>query len=197
MTTAASTHPCEGDYRDKPRPSLHWLRRRKPFSDPEPGCVYIPIPDDEGLQIGRANDAQSYFNLTLSRIEQEEEKNQLVFGIGFVPDPTKKARFESAVFKVAFGYDGNGKRHQMEIRDISPKEERGDYSEVHFGRESEGSVQVSLGKSAASLAGGGRLTTNAEYTRKTPYASEGKVCTLPSRYGRIKKTKEQLDNMTS
>jgi hypothetical protein len=74
----------------------------------------------------------------------------------------------SAIFRVKFGhYRNDGDPQPLTIRDLFPKDEKGDATEVHWGRGSQGNVQLSVGHSGASLGGGGAMSKNLEYTRKT------------------------------
>ena len=166
FVSPTSPNSCTGLHPDRPR--IPWYRRRKPFVDPEPGCVYVPTPDGQGLQIGRANEEESYISITLWH-SPEHDRGQISFGVGFGADPTAKARFESAVFRVTFGYcDSLGNARPLSIRDLSPKDERGEATEVHFGKTSESNLSMSFGyPSTASVGGGGSLSTNATYIRKT------------------------------
>lgn len=178
-----SLSPCTGVHQDRPKSRLRFLGRRKPFHDPEPGCVFVPTEDGEGLQIGRANEGASYFNVTLSytHAHEADSKTQLSFGLGFGPDPTERDRFTSAVFRVTFGYDDEHGTHQhLKIRDLAPKDEKGESSEVKWGRGSEGSMSLSLGYSSVSLGGESKRSKNAEYVRKTSARVRGQGVHTPT-----------------
>lgn len=173
--------PCTGDHQDRQKPRLRWLGKRQPFHDPEPGCVFVPTEDGQGLQIGRANEGDSYFNITLSQSHDDHEKDKVTFGVGFGPDPTMKTRFLSAVFRVTFGYDDDqGRRTYLKIRDLSPKDEHGETTEVHWGKGSDSSVNLSVGYSAVSLGGETKRSKNADYTRKTSSRVRGHGVHTPS-----------------
>lgn len=141
----------------------------------------MPTVDGEGLQIGRANEGDSYFNITLSQSHDDLEKDKVTFGVGFGPDPTMKTRFVSSVFRVTFGYDNDsGGRVPLKIRDLSPKDEHGETTEVHWGRGSESSVNMSLGYSSVSLGGESKRSKNADYTRKTSSRVRGQGIHTPT-----------------
>ena len=118
--------------------------------------------------------------MTLSH-SPEHDPGQISFGVGFGPDPTEKARFASAVFRVTFGYyDNDGKPRHLTIRNLSPKDEQGKATEVHFGKESESNLNLSVGYSVASLGAGGRASRNVEYTRKTASRVRGQGVHTPT-----------------
>ncbi|EKM50733.1 uncharacterized protein PHACADRAFT_264190 [Phanerochaete carnosa HHB-10118-sp] len=172
---------CTGEHQDRPKPLFRWLGKRQPFHDPEPGCVFVPTEDGDGLQIGRANEGDSYFNITLSRLHGDLEKDKVTFGVGFGPDPTMKTRFVSAVFRATFGYDDdNGRRVPLKIRDLSPTDAHGEATEVHWGRGSENSLNMTLGYSSVSVGGESKHSRNAEYTRKTSARVRGQGIHTPT-----------------
>lgn len=111
---------CIGKFEDRRKRTILFTKNRKAFSDLEPGCVFKPTEDDQGVLIGRANDDASYFDLILWNVPHNTE-GKVYFSIDFMPDPVKKARFESAMFSVTFGSDsGDGKHTPMMIRDLYP-----------------------------------------------------------------------------
>lgn len=167
-TVLSSLPRCTGSYQERPKSRFRWLGKRQPFHDPEPGCVFVPGDDGMGLEIGRANEENSYFNITLSQPQDGQQRDQLEFGMGFGPDPTMKTRFVSAVFRVSFGYDDDhGRRVPLKVRSLTPTDAHGVETEVHWGRGSESSLSISVGQSSVSLGGESKRTKNAEYTRKT------------------------------
>ncbi len=144
--------------------------QRRSFHDPEYDCYFVPTDSDgHGLEIGRANEGDSYFNMTLIQ-GPDTDPGKVSFGVGFGPDSTVKARFESAVIRVEFGYDGDveGRSFPLRIKDIHPKDDEGQSTEVVFGKESNISLGLSVGPgSAASLSSSGGYSQNKQYTRKT------------------------------
>lgn len=135
--------------------------------DPERNCVFSPSSDRSGLPIGRANEGDSYFSITLE-LAVDEDPGKICFRVGFVADPTVKARFRTAVFSATFGYDDDdGVHHDLIIRDLFPKNELGSASEVQFGAQTEGNIGLAVGAQHASVTGGTRMAKSAQYTRKT------------------------------
>ncbi|KAK0446543.1 uncharacterized protein EV420DRAFT_893322 [Desarmillaria tabescens] len=163
---------CEGRHLDRPYQHrwMNWPHKRRSFHDPEYNCYFVPTDnDDHGLEIGRANEGDSYFNMTLIQ-GPDADPGKVSFGVGFGPDSTVKARFESAVIRVEFGYDGDveGRSFPLRIKDIHPKDDEGQSTEVVFGKESNISLGLSVGPgSAASLSSSGGYSQNKQYTRKT------------------------------
>ncbi|SJL03190.1 uncharacterized protein ARMOST_06536 [Armillaria ostoyae] len=163
---------CEGRHLDRPYRHrwMNWPHKRRSFHDPEYDCYFVPTDSDgHGLEIGRANEGDSYFNMTLIQ-GPDTDPGKVSFGVGFGPDSTVKARFESAVIRVEFGYDGDveGRSFPLRIKDIHPKDDEGQSTEVVFGKESNISLGLSVGPgSAASLSSSGGYSQNKQYTRKT------------------------------
>ena len=94
------------------------------FSDLEPQCVWQPTLEDNGLQIGRANEGVSYFAIIMW-ISPHDDHGKICFSIDFMPDPVAKVRFESAMFSVTFSEDPNKDGHSipLNVRDMFPKYE--------------------------------------------------------------------------
>ncbi|KAK0207854.1 hypothetical protein DFS33DRAFT_1379403 [Desarmillaria ectypa] len=163
---------CEGRHLDRPYRHrwMNWPHKRRSFHDPEYNCYFVPTDSDgDGLEIGRANEGDSYFNMTLIQ-GPNTDRGKVSFGVGFGPDSTVKARFESAVIRIEFGYDGDveGQSFPLRIKDIHPKDDEGQSTEVVFGKESNISLGLSVGPgSAASLSSSGGYSQNKQYTRKT------------------------------
>ncbi|KAK0197922.1 hypothetical protein F5146DRAFT_1116898 [Armillaria mellea] len=163
---------CEGRHLDRPYRHrwMNWPHKRRSFHDPEYNCYFVPTDSEgHGLEIGRANEGDSYFNMTLIQ-GPDTDPGKVSLGIGFGPDSTVKARFESAVIRVEFGYDGDveGRSFPLKIKDIHPKDDVGQATEVVIGRESNISLGLSVGPgSAASLSSSGGYSQNKQYTRKT------------------------------
>jgi hypothetical protein len=151
---------CKGTHKEQGKKP--WYRKRKPFVDLEPSCVFTM--SEEGLQIGRANENASYFNITLWRTPDKD--GYISFGVGFGPDPTENARFESALFTATFGND-DGKNQNLKILDLMPKDERGASTSATWGKSSTSSLGMSVGYNGASLSGTGSLAKNVEFTRET------------------------------
>lgn len=124
--------------------------------------------DGEGLQIGRANESDSYFNITLSYTQEDVKNAKVALGVGFCPDVNIGARFVSAVFRITFWYyDAQEQRVPLKIRELYPTDLREDEADVHIGQGSETSVSLNLGYSSASVGSAATSSRNAEYTRKT------------------------------
>jgi len=52
----------------------------------------------------------------------DDVPEKVCFEINFIPDPTEKARFESAMFQVTFGRDGGEKNHApLTLLDVFPR----------------------------------------------------------------------------
>ncbi|EKM50816.1 uncharacterized protein PHACADRAFT_213679 [Phanerochaete carnosa HHB-10118-sp] len=116
----AALFMCTGKFEDRRKRSLPFTKNRKAFSDLEPGCVFRPTEDDHGILIGRANEDTSYFDIILWT-DPEESPGRVYFSIDFMPDPLRRARFESAMFAVAFGEDSReDRRPPLTIRDLFP-----------------------------------------------------------------------------
>lgn len=163
---------CEGRHLDRPYRHrwMNWPHKRRSFHDPEYNCYFVPTDSDgHGLEIGRANEGDSYFNMTLIQ-GPDTDPGKVSFGVGFGSDSTVKARFESAVIRVEFGYDGDveGRSFPLKIKDIHPKDDVGQATEVVIGRESNISLGLSVTPgSAASLSSSGGYSQNKQFTRKT------------------------------
>lgn len=165
-----SLSSCTGLHKDRNKGRWYerLLRMHKPFHDPEPGCVFVPTDAGEGLQIGKDNEGHSFFNITLSRPNDRTKQNQVIFGMGFIPDTTDNMRFTSALFRVTFGMDDDdGVSDYLKVQDMLPRDEHGAFTEVHWGKGREGNVNMSVGYSAVSLGGESKFSKNAEYTRRT------------------------------
>lgn len=111
---------CTGIYEDRRGNLATLLGRCKPFLDTESGCVFQPTPESNGLQIGRANQGISDFTITMWNSETEDP-NKIFFGLHFMPDPTQRARFESAIFRVIFGRDNGKEGHSpLNVLELAP-----------------------------------------------------------------------------
>ena len=111
---------CIGKFEDRRKRTILFTKNRKAFSDLEPGCVFKPTEDDHGVLIGRANDEASYFDIIMWNAPHNTE-GRVYFSIDFMPDPVKKARFESALFSVTFGSDSENNKHTpLAIKDLYP-----------------------------------------------------------------------------
>ncbi|KAJ7576039.1 hypothetical protein C8J56DRAFT_1118690 [Mycena floridula] len=151
---------------------LKWLSGRSTFKDLEPGCVFIPTPNNADLEIGRANLDGSSFCITswYDRLIA----NRIYFGVGFNADPTVKARFESASFIVTFSNkDKHGRRTRINIKEVFPTDQKGQPTQVHYNRSYEGGVDLSAGLPMASLGTDGRISRGSDFTRMTQSRVKG------------------------
>ncbi|TFK31343.1 hypothetical protein BDQ12DRAFT_740084 [Crucibulum laeve] len=161
---------CEGGHEDRAqrRGLAKLLKRSKPFFDKERGCVIVPSDSHEGLQLGRASEGGSYFNLTLRLSPDDPMKIEFRMEFGTDPTVDLKSRFESATLTIDFGYDDeDGKPHLLKLREVHPKDLKGEASVIHFGKESEASLGVGVGYTAASVTAEGKMSKNASFSRKT------------------------------
>ncbi|EKM50734.1 uncharacterized protein PHACADRAFT_264193 [Phanerochaete carnosa HHB-10118-sp] len=119
--TASGARPvCEGKFEDRRKRAILFHKNKKAFSDLEPNCVFRPTDQDRGILIGRANDEASYFDIILWNAPHEDP-GRVYFNLDFMPDPVKKARFESVLFSVTFGQDSEGGKHTpLAIKDLFP-----------------------------------------------------------------------------
>ncbi|CAL1703847.1 unnamed protein product [Somion occarium] len=114
---------CIGKFEDRRKRPLIFPKNRKAFVDLEPNCVFQPTEGDNGILIGRANDDASYFDIILWNSPQDNP-GKVYFSIDFMPDPVKKARFESAVFQVTVAEDSADESHSpLTIHDLYPTDE--------------------------------------------------------------------------
>lgn len=170
----STTHSaCKGVFED--REKRGFIQRvltpePEPFLDPDRDCLGTLTRREEGLQIGSANDEGSCFTLTVSHTPptQPGELRKLIFGVEFMPDVTKRARFSSATFRVTFErYVNDKSRVPLKIRDIWPTNETGPESETMIGEGWAGSGGLTVGMSnAASLSTSLGKQRSALYTIK-------------------------------
>lgn len=118
--TMESRPMCEGKFEDRRKRTLLFNKQKKTFTDLEPNCVFRPTDDERGILIGRANDDASYFDIILWNAPHEDP-GRVYFSLDFMPDPVKRARFESVLFSVTFGQDSSdGKHIPLAIKDLFP-----------------------------------------------------------------------------
>lgn len=94
-------------------------KRSKVVPDPERNCLHTPMSKDDRLRIGKASDGLSQFMITMWN--DPHRPSQIIFDVGFLPDPAEYGRFESAMVSITFGtHTRDGKRLPLKIRDLSP-----------------------------------------------------------------------------
>ncbi|KAJ3509645.1 hypothetical protein NLJ89_g5109 [Agrocybe chaxingu] len=161
---------CRGNY--EPREERGFFQRilssTDLFQDPEYNCVVPAEAAREGIQLGRANEGGSYFGITL-RPQTFESHLKLSFAVQFGPDRTEKARFVSAYLSFTFGYnDANGREHSLKIKDIFPKDHKGDSTVVHTENSLGGGMALSIGAGAvASIITEGKGSRDTHFSRVT------------------------------
>ncbi|CAA7263949.1 unnamed protein product [Cyclocybe aegerita] len=161
---------CRGNY--QPREERGFFQRLVAstdfFQDPEYNCVVPAEVAREGIQLGRANEGGSYFGITL-RPQTFETHLKLSFAVQFGPDRTEKARFVSSYLSFTFGYnDANGREHSLKIKDIFPKDYKGDPTVVHTDNSLGGGMALSIGAGAvASITTEGKGSRDTHFSRVT------------------------------
>lgn len=99
---------------------------RKAIPDQEPECVVNPTEIEGGITLGRANENDSYFAVTILDASPHESF-KVFFAVDF--KPSDAFRFESAILSMTFGdheiHDGSGvlKQEPIRIRDVFPTTE--------------------------------------------------------------------------
>ncbi|KAG7450910.1 uncharacterized protein BT62DRAFT_543796 [Guyanagaster necrorhizus] len=134
ITLPINSVRCEGRHLERPYRHrwMNWPHKRRSFHDPEYNCYFISSDnDDHGLEIGHTNEGDSHFNITLMQ-GSDTDPGKVTFSVEFGSDPTVKARFESAVIRIEFGYDGDvdGRSFPLRIKDIHPKDDKGQAARV-------------------------------------------------------------------
>lgn len=117
-----SRKPCTGEFEIKPKRKgiFRWPHNRIQFRDQEPHCEYVPRETDPGLEIGRANDGESFVALMFLNT-LDGSPGTLHFKFSFIPDPFEDARFKSASFTVMFsGECTDGTSFPLSILDTVP-----------------------------------------------------------------------------
>ena len=143
------------------------LSSPKPFYDPESDGVVVAKAARGGLQLGRANEGGSHFGVTL-RPQTFENDLKIPFGVQFGPDRTENARFISAHLSFTFGYcDENGQQHSLTLKNIFPKDKRGESTIVYKETTSEGRMSLGMGYGTASVTTEGKKTEDSKFSRVT------------------------------
>jgi len=143
------------------------LSSPKPFYDPESDGIIVAKAARDGLQLGRANEGGSHFGVTL-RPQTFENDLKIPFCVQFGPDRTENARFVSARLSFTFGYcDGDGKQRSLTLKDIFPKNQRGESTVVHKGTSLEGRMSLGAGYGPASITAEGKKTEDSKFSRVT------------------------------
>jgi hypothetical protein len=143
------------------------LSSPKPFDDPESDGIIVANAAQSGLQLGRANEGDSHFGVTM---RPQKFRNDLTISLGvqFGPDRTEDARFTSASLSFTFGYsDENGHEHNLTLKGMSPKDEKGESTVVHTESSLQGGVAVAVGYGAASVTTEGKKTKDEKFSRVT------------------------------
>ncbi|KDR75820.1 hypothetical protein GALMADRAFT_226469 [Galerina marginata CBS 339.88] len=167
---------CLGGHEDRARRNIlaRLLTKSKPFLDIERGCVIVPSDAHEGLQLGRASEEGSYFNLALRLSPDNPLK--IEFRVEFGTDPTVslKSRFKSATLTADFGYDDeHGQSHFLRLHEVQPRELKGESTVAQLDMGTETSLSLGVGYQAASITTEGKLSHNASYSRTTEQVVRG------------------------
>lgn len=164
----------QGNFQDRENRSIFdRFLPPKPFYDPEADSVVGAKAARGGIQLGRANQGSSHFSVTL-RPQTFENDLKIPFCLQFGPDRTENARFISAHLSFTFGYcDVNGKQHSLILKDIFPKDHKGESTVVQKGTSLEGGMSAGIGLGPASVSSEGKMNRNSNFSHVTSPRERG------------------------
>ena len=139
------------------------------WKDQEARCLFTPTPEDPGIEIADVTHHGSRVSITMSQSPSPRKGDlQVIIRLGFSRNVNANARFTSARFCVAFQrYVSETQRAPLNIRDLSPRDEKGEETEVAVGAEQAVNAGVQAGVQVATLQGSIGTRSNKVYTLKT------------------------------
>ena len=162
--------PCKGGKAVKNRPGF-WDKMvgSRSWIDQEARCLFTPTLEDEGIQIADVTHHGSRVSITMSHTPSPQKGDlQVIFRMGFSRNVNTNARFTSATFCVAFQrYVNDTQCAPLNIRDLSPRDEKGEETEVAVGAEQAVNAGVQAGMNGAAVQGSVATRSNKTYTLKT------------------------------
>lgn len=152
------------------------------WKDQEAHCLFTPIPGDDGIEVACAVHNKSRVSITVAHTPSlHKSEQQVTFGMGFSVNVNVKARFTSAIFCVTFErYVDETKRVLLNIHDLSPRDEKGERTEVLVGVEQAVNAGFQAGAQGAVLQGGLTRQSNKSYTLKTCSRVRGQGLRTPT-----------------